>query len=101
MKVQLNDIRAITTGKEPKNHSPRFDYCRKLLQQGVDPNEPLEVYRGDTLSMTIRSIGEGAKLAIRENEKTGPRFIKYQPFTTWDRKVEPTTASSDTVEAIG
>jgi Fe2+ transport system protein FeoA len=82
MKIQLDDIRAETTwtGKEPQNHSPRLDYCRKLIAQGVDPNEPLEVYRDDVLSMTISSIGTGAKLAIRENETRGPVIKRYEPF---------------------
>lgn len=80
MKVQLNDIRDPKTwgGKEPKNHSPSFDYCRKLLADGVDPSECLEVYRGEQLAYTIKSIGLGAKKIILENDKKGPIEIKYK-----------------------
>jgi hypothetical protein len=80
MKVQLNDIRHPKTwgGKEPKNHSPSFDYCRKLIAQGVDPAEPLEVYRGDMLAYTVSSIGWGATKRIREDEKITARVEDYK-----------------------
>src|SRR5258705_4452797 len=68
MKVQLNDIRKKSTwdGKEPPNHSVGFDYCRKLIKQGVDPKERLEIYRGDQLAYSM-ILEEGAKWTIREN----------------------------------
>lgn len=80
MKVQLNDIRHPSTwsGKEPRNHSPGFDYCRKLIADGVDPKGPLEVYREDKLAYTITNIGWGATMAVLENEKHGPKFVKYR-----------------------
>lgn len=82
MKVQLNNIRHpdTWTGKEPKNHSPSFDYCRKLIKEGCNPDEPLEVYRGEKLAYTVKSIGLGATLKIKENESTGPIVVKYQPL---------------------
>lgn len=83
MKVQLNDIKHPDTyeGKEPRNHSPSFDYCRKLVAEGYDPLEPLEVYRGDKLAYTVKSIGLGAKLKIKENEDIGPIVVKYKPLS--------------------
>lgn len=80
MKVQLNDIRDRKTwgGKEPKNHSPSFDYCRRLVAQGVDPTESLEVYRGETLAYTVSSIGWGAKKKIIENEHHSATIINYK-----------------------
>lgn len=85
MKVQLNDIRHpdTWTGKEPKNHSPSFDYCRKLIKEGCNPDEPLEVYRGEKLAYTVKSIGEGAKWKIQENELHGPRMKRYKPFSSF------------------
>lgn len=82
MKVQLNDIRHPDTwgGMEPVNHSPGFDYCRKLIKDGVDPNERLDIYRGDALAYTITSIGWGATMKVLENEKRGPAFKKYESF---------------------
>ena len=80
IKVQLNDIKVESTfeGKEPKHHSPGFDYCRKLLRKGSDPKERLEIYRGDILAYSITSLGEGAKWAIREDEERGPEFKRYK-----------------------
>lgn len=67
-------------GREPENHSPGFDYCRKLLKQGYPVDTCLEVYRDDMLCLTFPSIGEGAKWAIKENKDEGPTFKKYKPF---------------------
>lgn len=80
MKVQLNDIRDPKTygGKEPKNHSPSFDYCRKLIEEGIDPSECLEVYRGEKLAYTVSSIGLGATLKIREDATVGPTIVAYE-----------------------
>lgn len=79
IKVQLNNIRDKSTwgGKEPKNHSPGFDYCRKLIKEGTSPDESLEVYRGDILSRTYGNIGEAAKFKIREDKYIGPVVIPY------------------------
>lgn len=81
MKVQLNDIRARSTweGKEPRHHSPALDYCRKLIKEGVDPKEKLEVYRGEMLAYSM-VIEEGAKWKILEDEERGPTFKRYRPF---------------------
>ena len=81
MKVQLNGIRHPDTwgGKEPINHSPSFDYCRKLIAEGADPEEPLEVYRGEKLAYTVKSIGLGATKKIREDKYKGPVEVLYIP----------------------
>ena len=44
--------------------SPVLALCRALIEAGHDPSTPLEVYRGETLSLRVRSIGEGARLEI-------------------------------------
>lgn len=88
MKVQLNNIRAKSTweGKEPENHSPSFDYCRKLIKQGVSPEEVLEVYRGEELAYSV-NIGEGAKWKINETDKVDIRLRKYVELPLAFRKV--------------
>jgi len=82
MEVQLNDIRSPNTwgGKEPINHSPALDYCRKLIKDGVDPKERLDVYRGEQLAYSVTNIGWGATMKVLENEKRGPMFNKYESF---------------------
>jgi hypothetical protein len=38
--------------------------CCELIEAGHDPAAPLEVYRGEMLSLRVRSIGEGAGLEV-------------------------------------
>jgi len=53
--------------------------CRRLVEAGHDPATAMEVYRGQTLALHVRSIGEAAKLTVKE---TGgrPRFTPWEPF---------------------
>lgn len=44
---------------------PILALCRKLIDAGHDPATPLDVYRGKTLALRIRSIGEAAAIEIR------------------------------------
>lgn len=93
VKVQLNAIRKPETwsGVEPKNHSPAFDYCRKLLKEGVNPDEPLEVYRGEKLAYIVTTIGLGATKKIREDKYRGPEEVKYKPFIPFKSTKSVTT----------
>jgi hypothetical protein len=50
--------------------------CRFLIEAGHNPKTPMEVYRGKTLALHVRSIGEGAKLTVSE---AGPIFMKWTP----------------------
>jgi hypothetical protein len=56
--------------------APVLDLCRALLQAGHDPGKRLEVYRGSTLCLIVRSIGEGARLRLSTNKKGSPRLRK-------------------------
>jgi hypothetical protein len=44
--------------------APVLTLCRQLLAAGLDPDHALEVYRGATLALRVRSIGEAAGLEI-------------------------------------
>ncbi|MFZ0148143.1 MAG: hypothetical protein WAM72_07305 [Xanthobacteraceae bacterium] len=55
------------------SQTPVLALCRELIAAGHDPDQPLEVYRGETLALRVRSIGEAAKLNL--NSK-GTAFIK-------------------------
>jgi hypothetical protein len=57
---------------------PALALCRELLAAGIDPDRALEVYRAGTLALRVRSIGAGAKLAVREDDK-GTRFVRHRP----------------------
>jgi hypothetical protein len=40
------------------------ELCRKLVEAGCNPATRLEAFRGETLGLKVRSIGEAAKLEI-------------------------------------
>jgi hypothetical protein len=49
-----------------------------LIQAGHDPATPAGAWRGGTLCLHIRSIGEAAELSISEPDAGwGPRFRAY------------------------
>jgi hypothetical protein len=52
--------------------TPVLTLCRQLLAAGLDPDQAMEVYRGATLALRIRSIAEAAALEIN-SEGTGFR----------------------------
>jgi hypothetical protein len=48
-----------------RSPSPVLALCRKLVDSGTYGSSiPLDAYRGATLCLRVRSIGEGAALAI-------------------------------------
>src|SRR4051812_11933379 len=62
-------------GLTVRARSPVLALCRKLVAAGYDPATPLQAYRGPTLCLGVRTIGEGAKMTVRESGGDGrPRF---------------------------
>jgi hypothetical protein len=61
----IGDDQATALGIEARSVAPVLDLCRKLVEAGHDPVSTLHAYRGATLSLVVRSIGEGARLEIR------------------------------------
>ena len=45
-------------------YGPVLELCRRLIDAGHDPTTPLHAYRGLTLCLKVRSIGEAARLRI-------------------------------------
>jgi hypothetical protein len=64
--------RCTITGFASTSTTPVLALCRTLLAAGFDPDQPLEAYRGATLTLRIRSIGEAAALELN-SEATGFR----------------------------
>jgi len=62
-------------------HAPVLILCRELIAAGCDPDRALEVYRGATLALHIKSIGSGARLTVAERPN-GPTFERWVPFST-------------------
>ncbi len=76
MKIQISELK----GKSA------FDLCRRLLHDGHGADEVLEVYRGDTLSYTVSSIGWGARHVLREGSKTDLYAEKWRPMGEKDKE---------------
>jgi hypothetical protein len=60
------------------DHAPVLALCRALVTAGQDPNRPLHAYRGDVLCLCVRSIGEGARLAVEDDRYGKPRLRRWR-----------------------
>ena len=67
-----------------RSRSPVFALCRALLAAGANPNSRLECFRGSVLALTVKSVGIGAKLTIRETVTDGPRVVRWKPLQDRD-----------------
>ena len=67
-----------TAGQVAIGHTPILALCRALIEAGHNPSTPLNVYRGETLALRIRSIAEAARLTV--DEHNGTRLAKWKPF---------------------
>ena len=61
-----------------RGYAPVFELCRKLVAAGFNPASPLEAWRGETLSLRVRSIGEGARLTVADDRHGTPRLQRRQ-----------------------
>jgi hypothetical protein len=78
--VIIGSNQAEANGITARGHAPVLALCRALIEAGHDPNTSIEAYRGATLCLKVRSIGEGARLTVKETTRDGkPRFVTYRP----------------------
>jgi hypothetical protein len=73
------DDHATACGIVARSSSPVLKLCRLLVDAGHDPATPLEAWRGGTLCLRVRSIGEAAGLRVN-NKGTG--FIRAAAVPT-------------------
>jgi hypothetical protein len=74
-------------------NAPALALCRQLLAAGLDPDQALEVYRGTTLALRVRSIGEGARLTVKEPDRGRPHLAQWHAFSP--SPVEPPIAPQE------
>lgn len=67
---------ASALGITVRGSTPVLALCRKLVETGCPPETPLAVYRGGTLCLTVRSIGEAACLEVRPSSTGTPGFYR-------------------------
>jgi len=63
-------------GITARGTTPVLALCRQLLAAGLDPDRAMEVFRGATLALRIRSIGDAAELEIN-GDGTGFRRARH------------------------
>jgi hypothetical protein len=71
----IGDDTCTAAGMSVRAEAPVLALCRKLLGAGFDPNTPLQVYRADTLCLTVASIAAGARLAVKTGGNGAPIFV--------------------------
>jgi hypothetical protein len=94
---QAPPIRADLTGSNfcaafgltAKAPAPVLALCRRLLGAGYDPSRPLHAFRGTTLALRVSSIGEGARLTVRDNRHGSPVFVRRQDRASGDVAAPP------------
>ena len=74
----IGSDRCEAEGRTVRAYAPALALCRKLLAAGYDPARPLEAYRADTLCLNVRSIGEGAKYAVKDSSAGTPSLRRCQ-----------------------
>jgi hypothetical protein len=73
----IGSRRCSAVGITATGNAPVLTLCRRLIEAGHNPAAPLEARRGSTLCLRVRSIGEGARLTVREGASNGrPRFVR-------------------------
>jgi hypothetical protein len=77
----IGDDRAQAGDIVARSRSPVLALCRALLAAGANPNSKLECFRGSVLALTVKTIGIGAKLTIKENDWVGPKVVPYEPLS--------------------
>jgi hypothetical protein len=61
-----------------RGYAPVLALCRRLIEEGHDPDRPLHAYRGETLALVVRSIAEGAALAVEDDRLGTPRIRRWR-----------------------
>lgn len=74
----IGDDTAVALGISVRSSSPVLAICRELIAAGHHPATPLQAWRGSTLCLIVRSIGEGAALEVTSNASGTPIFKRLQ-----------------------
>jgi hypothetical protein len=59
IRATITDDRCEAEGYSVRANAPVLALCRKLVENGYDPARPLHAYRGNTVALTVTSIGWG------------------------------------------
>lgn len=70
----------LPSGELVIHRTPVLEACRVLIAQGVSPAARFEAWwQGKPFPALLGSVGGAAKLDVREEDRGGLRFRKYDP----------------------
>jgi hypothetical protein len=72
-----------------RGHAPVLALCQLLIEAGHHPSRPLLAYRGETLCLRVRSIVEGAALAVVDDRLGTPRFRRRRSRSDGAARTSP------------
>jgi hypothetical protein len=75
LRAERTGTTCTAAGIAGRGTTPTLALCKGLIAAGLSPDQAMEVYRGATLALRIRSIGEAAELEIN-GEGTGFRTAR-------------------------
>ena len=75
IRAELAGTRCSALGLTGTGNTP----CPALIEHGIPPDTPLEVYRGPVLALRGRTVGEGAQIEVRDNRYGAPVFRRVAP----------------------
>jgi hypothetical protein len=79
IRAELTNLTCSALGLTGSGYAPCFDLCRRLLAHGIPRDTPLEVFRAGVLALRVRTVGEGAQLTVRDDNRGTPRFRRVSP----------------------
>jgi hypothetical protein len=74
----MGSDRCEAAGISVRGYAPVLQICRELIAAGFNPAAPLEAWRGQTLCLRVRSIGEAAQLTVADDRHGTPRLRRLQ-----------------------
>ncbi len=74
----IGSDRCEAEGVTAHGYAPVLDLCRELVAAGLNPAFRFEAWRGDTLCLRVRSIGEGARLTVEDNRHGTPNLRRWR-----------------------
>ena len=88
-------------GVTASGYMPILAICRALVRDGIDPTTPMECYRAATLALCVRSIGEGARLAVEDSKTGRPTFRRWRDRPARDGAAPPVEGTAPEATEIG
>jgi hypothetical protein len=99
LRADLIGCSCTAAGITATGHAPVLGLCRRLVEAGHDQATPMRVYRGATLALLVRSIGQAARLTVRETTRDGrPRFA---PLSSDGRPLVRSSARAQEMDRLG